>query len=373
MNIETRIDKRLWESIRINVESRNFTASVLDAMYFLGDLLRQKSGVEADGVALVGQSLGGNSPKLRVNRLQTESEWNVQRGIEQLLRGLYQAIRNPRSHEKFTDNEEDAQSIILFVNYIVKIIDQSRSPFVRSEFIKRVLDQNFVPKQRYADLLVREIPATQKLYAFIDVYRSKQEANPEGLEIFFPVLIESLNEKEKTEVFETVSDELKQTDDEAIIRLNIRAFGKYWPNLEEAARLRIENRLIRSAREGKYIKSLDRCRGGALGTWSTRIFAFFSLKQEMMNILIDKLASKDDESINYVIQYFFSRFNMLMEQPDKALRRAIINGLQAGNQNIFDAVMATSPWAYEKWGEDVDKAISEFQVKEADESEDMPF
>jgi uncharacterized protein (TIGR02391 family) len=64
---------------------------------------------------LVGQAFGGKTPKLRVNKLQTESDQDIQKGTENLLLGLYQSIRNPRSHGKLTDTKEDADAIILFI------------------------------------------------------------------------------------------------------------------------------------------------------------------------------------------------------------------------------------------------------------------
>lgn len=93
MNLETTIQPRLWDVIRASIESRNFSAAVLDAIHFLSDVIRERSGLEGDGVALIGAAFGGNSPKLKVNRLQTESEQNVQRGVESLLRGIFQAVR----------------------------------------------------------------------------------------------------------------------------------------------------------------------------------------------------------------------------------------------------------------------------------------
>jgi hypothetical protein len=81
MNIETRIDKRLWDAIRSSYENRNFTGSIQDSIYFLSDLIREKSGLEGDGATLVGQAFGGSSPLLKVNRLKTENDKNVQKGI----------------------------------------------------------------------------------------------------------------------------------------------------------------------------------------------------------------------------------------------------------------------------------------------------
>ena len=138
MNLEGKISERLWTEVKSNYEARNFTTAVLNSIYFLSDLIREKTGLETDGASLVGQAFGGKNPKLKINKLQTESEQNVQQGIEQVLRGVYQAFRNPRSHGKYTDNQEDADSIIVFIDYLVRVIDQSKSPFSLTDFIPRI-------------------------------------------------------------------------------------------------------------------------------------------------------------------------------------------------------------------------------------------
>ena len=82
MNLETRLPADLWDAVRMNYEKRNFKGAILDSFYFLSDLLRKKSGAEGDGAVLIGQALGGATPKIKLNRLQSESEWNVQKGVE---------------------------------------------------------------------------------------------------------------------------------------------------------------------------------------------------------------------------------------------------------------------------------------------------
>ena len=77
INIETALDNRLWKAIQSSCEKENYTGAILDSIHFLGDLIREKSGLEVDGVALVGQAFGGDSPKLKVGKLQTESGRNV--------------------------------------------------------------------------------------------------------------------------------------------------------------------------------------------------------------------------------------------------------------------------------------------------------
>ena len=128
INLEPVLSRPLWAAIERSYQSGQFTAAILDAIHYLGELIREKSGIEGDGAQLIGQAFGGDNPPIKVNKLQTESERNVQKGLEQLLRGLYQAVRNPRSHEKYNDSSDDAEGILLFVNYLIKIISQSKSP-----------------------------------------------------------------------------------------------------------------------------------------------------------------------------------------------------------------------------------------------------
>lgn len=170
MNLEGKISERLWAEIKSNYEGRNFTNAILDSIYFLSEIIREKTGLETDGVSLAGQAFGGKNPKLKVNKLQTESELNVQQGIEQILRGIYQAFRNPRSHEKYNDTQEDADSIIVFIDYLLKIIDQSKSPFSKADFIPRIFDSSFVTSERYSALLIEEVPVKQRLDIFLEVF-----------------------------------------------------------------------------------------------------------------------------------------------------------------------------------------------------------
>jgi uncharacterized protein (TIGR02391 family) len=81
MNLETRIDQRLWDAMRSSYENRNFTGAIQDSMYFLTNLIREKTGLEGDGVPLVGLAFGGRNPLLKINKMQTESEKMSNKGL----------------------------------------------------------------------------------------------------------------------------------------------------------------------------------------------------------------------------------------------------------------------------------------------------
>jgi len=61
-------------------------------MHVITTVLREKSGVDGDGAPLVGKSLGGDGPPIRLNSLQTDSERNIQKGFDAILRA-YSALQ----------------------------------------------------------------------------------------------------------------------------------------------------------------------------------------------------------------------------------------------------------------------------------------
>src|SRR5258706_7254762 len=64
------------------------------------NVIKEKSGVEDDGAGLVGQALGGAAfPNFNsINYKLNQRKWN--RRVSRHIKGIYSAIRSPRSHER---------------------------------------------------------------------------------------------------------------------------------------------------------------------------------------------------------------------------------------------------------------------------------
>lgn len=343
MNLETRLDVRLWDAISESMEARKFSTAVLDSIHMLSDVIRERSGLEGDGVALAGAAFGGTKPKLKVNRLQTESEQNVQRGIEAILRGIYQAIRNPRSHGIHEDNERDAVAIILFVDYLLRLVDQSRSPFSLPALVARVLDVDFVPNERYATLLVGEIPPAKRLATCRELFSRRAEADVIKIRIFFDTILKGMSPEEIEDLCSTISEELRQTDDESTIRFVVKAFpADLWLRFDEIARMRIENKFIKSITEGKWSAKQRKCTAGALGTWATNIIHQFTLKEELWDVIFDKLNS-DTLDQDYVFNYFLGLVAHSYDEPPHLLKLRMNRGLKAGDSRFKQTAIG---WKY---------------------------
>lgn len=382
MSLQTSLTEPLWDSIGAAYESGNYTGAILDAMYYLADIMREKAGLQSDGVSLVGQALGGKAPKLRINRLQTQSERNIQKGTENLLLGLYQSIRNPRSHGKHVDSKEDADSIILFINYLLKIIGGAKGTFSKTDFLDRVFDPSFVEKKRYAELLVQRIPPKQRLDVMIEVYRRKEEAEIGKLKLFAQALEAKLEEDEISRLAEVVSDELDRTDSFDSVRFSVTIFpAEFWTRLDESPRLRTENKFLQSVTEGKFIQSSNKCTEGALGTWCPDILHLFLMKEDFIWILLKKLRSSNKNEQDYVFNYFsYDLLSLLDAMQGGSLAKAAVNTIdhyvKAGDKRFYELADYAVQVYEGLWKDTLKESIDKFhevQPTPDDTSEDLPF
>jgi uncharacterized protein (TIGR02391 family) len=325
MNLQTHIRVELWAAISSTYQAENYTHSIVDAMHYLSDILREKSGAEGDGTNLVGHALGGDTPRLRVNKLQTETEKNIQKGLVQILMGMYTAIRNPRSHEQIQDDQSTADAIIYFVNYILSILDQSQQQFTVENFLFRVFDSDFVESDRYAALLIAEIPAKRQLDILIEIYRQKARGDGRKLAYVVKALCNVLSESQIADFIKVVSDDLRIIFDDKEVRSVFQLLPpELWVKVDELARLRIESKVIQYIKLGEaYLDQEDwtiRCNSpGAIGTWTRKFLKHFSINEEVNTVVLTKLQDNDINSKRYVAEYF------ILSLPDFIVDPANIN------------------------------------------------
>lgn len=114
-------------------EKGYYRESMVNSILCLFDMIREESGLQNDGSALIGQAFSIEKPRLILADLQSESGRNVQKGIIQILNGYYQAYRNVASHSLSVGfKKEDAFSVLITVSYFFdKIVNAEKAIFLR--------------------------------------------------------------------------------------------------------------------------------------------------------------------------------------------------------------------------------------------------
>lgn len=360
MNLQTEISQELWNAVVSVYEAGNYSHAILEAVHHLSSILRERAGVDGDGASLVGQALGGDSPRLRVNSLQTDTERNVQKGLEQILRGIYLAIRNPRSHEQTTDTKQTADAIITFLDYLLDLLNASQQAFTPDTFVARVLDPEFVESARYAELLIAEIPTLKRGDAIIALYHDRRRVDLKKLRHLIRGLLSNLSENQLISYLAVLSEELRTTTDEAAIRTTLQMLTpEMWPRLSEVARLRIENKLIAGLTQGEIFQ------GGKttqpLATWSNNFLKAFTLRAEAAAVLVRKLNDEDADDRHYVAKYFMPYLPEVISNEQLVDRcvRAIAFAIKAEDENVRSALIGAVRMYPQEWQTKLATALKE--------------
>ncbi|MCC6455365.1 MAG: TIGR02391 family protein [Caldilineaceae bacterium] len=378
MNLQTQIDAELWRAISETYEAQNYSHAIVDAIHCLSNILREKTGLDGDGASLAGAALGGNTPLLKLNRFQTESEKSEQKGLESILRGIYQGIRNPRSHELVRDDKANDCISICFIDYLLRTINQSQPSFTIQNFADSVYERHFVSSQRYADLLVEGIPKNKLLDAMIEIFRRKTEGGNHNLPYVSAAIRTCMSEDQLTDFLNVVSEEMLKSQVQDEIRATLQILiPELWTRIKETPRLRIENMLIEAVGRGTDDGFGFIDEESAFATWACDYLPHFSLKVQAVNILIGRITSSSD-SFRYILKYFGSVLPAVCENDHlrdfciAAIVEAVRKDCKIDPNHEFLKLTNKYLWASEDWREKIRLGVDGFHAND-NSDEDIPF
>ncbi|MCW8922522.1 MAG: TIGR02391 family protein [Gammaproteobacteria bacterium] len=100
--------------------------SVLNAYIALGDLIREKTGIQQDGSALATKAFSLKDPKLIFSDIVSDSGKNDQIGFMQIIQGSFTGIRNPKAHSIRHDlTEQKAAQYLVLASLLARRISEA--------------------------------------------------------------------------------------------------------------------------------------------------------------------------------------------------------------------------------------------------------
>lgn len=356
MKLEAHIKPELWSAIAHSYESENYTHAIRDAMLVITEVLRDKSGLDGDGINLVGGALGfgsENQPRVKINKLQTQTERDMQKGLMFTLKGMYSLVRNPRTHERVPDTKETADAIILFIDYLLDYLGSSHQSFTVQDFLNKVTDPHFVLDHEYVENLVDTIPARKKSDTLITLYRQLDWRQSNNFEMVIKEILHRLTDEEISDFMVVVSEDIQTVTRSGGISLTIKILpAELWPKIQRMPRLRAENMLLEELREAYYIPQSDKTNKSA-ATWINRIAPYLLRKRQWRRVIISKLQQQDFDSHNFVGRYLLSALpDIFVENTEiRQCVNALADTLRAGNEFMKDSLMEylNSYFEPQKW------------------------
>ena len=102
--------------------------AVLNSVVAIFDLIRERTGLDMDGSALVNRAFSLTDPYLILSDLHTESGQNDQKGFIQLFSGSYQGIRNPKAHSLNHDlTEIKASQYLVHASLLARRVSEAQA------------------------------------------------------------------------------------------------------------------------------------------------------------------------------------------------------------------------------------------------------
>jgi uncharacterized protein (TIGR02391 family) len=120
-----RIHPEVLKYCRTELMQDNYFHAVLEAAKGLAQRIRDMSGVQEDGAALVDQVFAVDHPLLAFNTLQTVTERSEHKGFAALLKGCFAAVRNPLAHRPkiLWEGEDDAADFFSLISLLHRKLD----------------------------------------------------------------------------------------------------------------------------------------------------------------------------------------------------------------------------------------------------------
>lgn len=118
----------VFKYCRAELLQENYFHAVLEAVKGLAERIRTLSGLTTDGAELVNEALSTKKPIIALNQLQTETDISEQKGVANLLVGLFGAVRNPTAHAPkvvWPMPEQDAMDVFALVSYVHRKLDNA--------------------------------------------------------------------------------------------------------------------------------------------------------------------------------------------------------------------------------------------------------
>jgi len=315
MALKDMISKDIWEVIKDNYERGSYTTAINNLVHYINEVVQERSGLEnVDNTSLIEQAFFKRPPALKINKCQTKIEKDIQEGVGHLLKGACLAIRNPRSHKRYTDDKLTADRIILFYDYVMEFVRKSEQPNLIEDWLAFVFDINFTNTKQYAETLLKEIHQKKKYDLLVNIFRNREKVQANKLNYLVSELLNQISENEYKEFMDGVNKDLLHSCADDNLRMFFNLFPtEKWKEIMPLAKLRVEEIIKQSIEKaeaiyedysyGTYVFD-GICEDGKPAIWAFEFIDKFENKEDIIWTINSKKNENEDLAKEYFKKYF---------------------------------------------------------------------
>jgi len=106
-------------------EAKLYAESVEAALKVVRELIRERTGLDLDGVKLMNEAFSPNKPLLVFDPSGSETAKSIQEGYHRIFHGMIQAVRNPKAHGFVEITENRCLHFLFFASMLATTVDQA--------------------------------------------------------------------------------------------------------------------------------------------------------------------------------------------------------------------------------------------------------
>lgn len=339
MITKEQIREDLYKAIKSHYEQGDYTEALRDAMFFIRDLLQEKSGLEnKDNTELIEASLLGKNAAIKINKYETKSEVNFQEGVGFALKGLVMHLRNPISHDRIEYSEQDADAQILYINYLVNQIDKSSGRQLITDWMVYLHGSNFTSSKVFAQELIKELPKKQQYDLLVNIWRDRSSFEPHSINNFIDELVDKLSSQEKTSFINIMNTELINCSGDRELSMMFNFFAKhFYVNLKKIVKIHIEDIVKKGIENGICIDGKSKGNNAATATWAEDYINNFFTKEEIIKVIRKRFLSSQ-ESSEYIRKFFSDYVDLEDPETLNDLKESIKQHLRWGDKYVYDII-----------------------------------
>lgn len=389
MITKEQIREDLYKAIKSHYEQGDYTEALRDAMFFIRDLLQEKSGLEnKDNTELIEASLLGKNAAIKINKYETKSEVNFQEGVGFALKGLVMHLRNPISHDRIEYSEQDADAQILYINYLVNQIDKSSGRQLITDWMEYLHGSNFTSSKVFAQELIKELPKKQQYDLLVNIWRDRSSFEPHSINNFIDELVDKLSSQEKTSFINIMNTELINCSGDRELSMMFNFFAKhFYVYLKKIVKIHIEDIVKEGIENGICIDGKSKGNNAATATWAEDYINNFFTKEEIIKVIRKRFLSSQ-ESSEYIRKFFSDYVDLEDPETLNDLKESIKQHLRWGDKYVYDIIegyhcnyiWSDDPWEgsiiYNEFSQEIElceKKLEEAKKKQEIDENQLPF
>ncbi len=294
------------KSIELHYNKEDYTESIRDAILYLCSEIRKKSDLlDNDGVDLINKAFSEKKPLIKINKLETENDKNMHRGICDLSKGLIEYFRNPMSHTKKNYNKDITDAVLILLDQVIlKEIGESKTINSIDEWYEEIKGPFCPNSKKYSEELLSKIPKNKLFDLLVMLYRNRKEIKG-NKGIIIKTFIDNLEADKFNEFCMIIEKDLfgNINRQEILLAFNflyIEVFQKF----SSLGKIKIEEMVLLNAQNFK-MSYLDKTDDEIL-LGAKHLIRYFSNKQEIANAIFQKIIDNSGEYkfCNYLVDTY---------------------------------------------------------------------